>query len=73
MERPTNSEPFGTTTRRIEPVREEQYADLVAEYLHADDVHDSYRLRHLIIWHVPTPWRGWRSFAIGRTDLLVTE
>lgn len=70
MERPTNSAPFGTTTRRVEPVREDQYAELLAEWLLSDDVHESYRLRSLLNWHLPVPWAGKMYFHTARKGLV---
>lgn len=50
-------------TRQIDS---DKYAELVCEFLAAEDVHDRYRLRSLVTWHVPAPWYSWASFTNHR-------
>lgn len=42
------------------------YLEMVLEFLAAEDVHDRYRLRSLVVWHVPAPWFSWGSFLNHR-------
>lgn len=54
---------FGKRRRTPEPVTPSEYASLIREFVDSDDPHDRYRLRDLVRWHVPTPWRTWFAFS----------
>ena len=58
------AKPWGRET----PLRNEDYAGLVDEYLAADDPHHRYLMDSLVRWHVPTPWRNWSAFRHGTSQ-----
>lgn len=60
---------FGRKRCDPAPIDADSYAQLVAEFVDAEDAHDKYRLRWLVRWHVPTPWRSWFAFASGSAQL----
>lgn len=49
------------------PLRAPRYAQLVIDFLGAEDVHERYLLSSLVAWHVPVPWRHWTQFWMNYT------